>query len=80
VRRVGQGNVEMQVTPGIVTTITFGATGGPITSPQDVTPATNLPISIAVTVPATGGLRRCVVIETLLGAMRTVDQGENGCS
>ncbi|WP_448601761.1 pilus assembly FimT family protein [Thermoleptolyngbya sp.] len=80
VRRVGQGNVGMQVTPNTVTTITFGATGGPITGPQDVTPATNLPISIAVTVPATGGVRRCVVIETLLGAMRTVNQGENGCS
>ena len=79
VRRVGQGNVGMTVTSG-GTTITFGATGGPIAGPQDVTPATNLPISIAVTVPATGGVRRCVVIETLLGAMRTVDQGENGCS
>jgi prepilin-type N-terminal cleavage/methylation domain-containing protein len=80
VRRVGQGNVRMQVTPNTVTTITFGATGGPITGPQDVTPDINLPISIAVTVPATGGVRRCVVIETLLGAMRTVNQGENGCS
>ncbi len=80
VRRVGQGNVQMQVAPNDVTTITFGATGGPITSPQDVKPPTNLPISIAVTVPATGGLKRCVVIETLLGAMRTVNQGEDGCS
>lgn len=79
VRRVGQGSVGMQVNPN-VTTITFGATGGPITSPQDVTPATNLPISITLTVPATGGVRRCVVIETLLGTMRTVNQGENGCS
>ncbi|BAU41919.1 Tfp pilus assembly protein FimT/FimU [Leptolyngbya sp. O-77] len=80
VRRVGQGSVGMTVTPTAATTITFGATGGPITGPQDITPAANLPISITVTVPATGGVRRCVVIETLLGAMRTVNQGENGCS
>lgn len=85
VRRVGQGSVGMQVTPTTATTITFGVTGGPITGgpingPQDVTPATNLPITITLTVPATGGVQRCVVIETLLGAMRTVNQGENGCS
>ncbi|GAB4473488.1 MAG: hypothetical protein OHK0037_33930 [Elainellaceae cyanobacterium] len=80
VRRIGQGNVGMTVTPTAATVITFGATGGPITGPQDVTPAANLPISITLTVPATGGARRCVVIETLLGGMRTANQGETGCS
>ncbi|MFQ3615386.1 MAG: GspH/FimT family pseudopilin [Cyanobacteriota bacterium] len=80
VRRVGQGSVGMQVTPADATTITFGATGGPIKNPQDITPDANLPITITLTVPATGGVRRCVVIETLLGAMRTVNQGEDGCS
>lgn len=80
VRRIGQGSVGMTVTPTAATTITFGTTGGPIAGPQDITPATNLPIVITLSVPATGGVRRCVVIETLLGAMRTANQGENGCS
>jgi prepilin-type N-terminal cleavage/methylation domain-containing protein len=80
VRAIGQGNVGMTVTPEAATIITFGATGGPIKGPQDVTPADNLPISIALTVPASGGARRCVVIETLLGGMRTANQGETNCS
>ncbi|GAB4142845.1 MAG: hypothetical protein Fur0046_19620 [Cyanobacteria bacterium J069] len=80
VRRVGQGSVSLEVTPTAATTITFGSTGGPITSPQDITPPTNLPISIAVTVPAGAGIRRCVVIETLLGSMRTANRGEAGCT
>ncbi|MBE9177729.1 prepilin-type N-terminal cleavage/methylation domain-containing protein [Oculatella sp. LEGE 06141] len=37
----------------------------------------NLPIAIRVTTPATGGSRRCVVLQTILGATQTLSRGDD---
>lgn len=38
------------------------------------------PITITVSAPANGNVKRCVIVESLLGAVRTASRGEPGCS
>lgn len=77
---IGQGKftagmIGVQVAPATATSIRFTSTGAlNVTNPGDV------PITITVSAPANGGAKRCLVIQTLLGSMRSLTKGEAGCS
>lgn len=73
--QLGNGNLR----PGMVDvettapTIVFNATGA-------LDPAMVPPIAIRVASPPTNQKKRCVVIESLLGATRTANSGELNCN
>lgn len=70
------GMIGVQITPATGTSIRFSSTGAlNVTNPPG-----DVPITITVSAPANGGARRCLVIETLLGSMRSLTKGETGCS
>lgn len=77
---VGQGKfaagmIGVAVTPPSGTSITFKSTGAlNLDDPDD------LPITITVSAPANGNAKTCLIIDTLLGSMRSVSKGEAGCS
>lgn len=70
------GMIGLQITPAAATSITFRSTGAlsNLTNPGD------LPVTITVSAPANGNSKSCVIIETLLGSMRSVNKGDPGCS
>lgn len=77
---IGQGKftagmIGVQVAPAAATTIKFSSTG----ALNDTEPG-DLPITISVTAPANGGAKRCLVIQTLLGSMRSLTKGDAGCT
>jgi prepilin-type N-terminal cleavage/methylation domain-containing protein len=71
---LGRGNIR----PGMlsleapVTTITFDADGN---VKDGITP----PVRFTVRAPANTGKRRCVIIQTILGATRSAEDGEPLC-
>jgi prepilin-type N-terminal cleavage/methylation domain-containing protein len=70
------GMIGLRITPTTATSITFRSTGALLNmaNPGD------LPVTITVSAPANGNSRSCVIIETLLGSMRSVNKGDPGCS
>jgi Tfp pilus assembly protein FimT len=81
VERLGAGNNPAATIPAgaiglqsTVTTIRFQSNGS-------VDSSLNVPHTITVTSPATGAgaARRCVVIDTLLGAVRSATPGQPNC-
>ncbi len=70
------GMIGLQITPTAATSITFRSTGALLNraNPGD------LPVTITVSAPANGNSKSCVIIETLLGSMRSVNKGDPGCS
>ena len=70
------GMIGLQITPAAATSITFRSTGAlsNLANPGD------LPVTITVSAPANGNSKSCVIIETLLGSMRSVNKGDPGCS
>jgi len=69
------GMIGLQITPAATTSITFLSTGA-----LNLANPGNLPMTITVSAPANGNSRSCVIIETLLGSMRSVNRGDPGCS
>ena len=67
--------IGLQITPAAATSIIFRSTGA-----LNLANPSNLPVTITVSAPANGNSRSCVIIETLLGSMRSVNRGDPGCS
>lgn len=72
--QLGNGNLRpgMLSLQSAVTTITFDADGN---IKDGITP----PVVITVRAPANTGKRRCVIIQTILGATRSAEDGESLC-
>ena len=68
--------IGLQITPAAATSITFLSTGALL----NLTSPSTLPVTITVSAPANGNSKSCVIIETLLGSMRSVNKGDPGCS
>ena len=69
------GMIGLQITPAAATSIIFRSTGA-----LNLANPGNLPMTITVSAPANGNSTSCVIIETLLGSMRSVNKGDPGCS
>jgi prepilin-type N-terminal cleavage/methylation domain-containing protein len=67
--------IGLQITPTAATSIIFRSTGA-----LNLANPSNLPVTITVSAPANGNSKSCVIIETLLGSMRSVNKGDPGCS
>lgn len=79
---LGGGNISpgmVGLNTGGVTTITFDFNGN-VVPPSSATYTGSSLLQVAVSAPPNSATKRCVVVQTLLGAIREARAGEPGCT